>query len=155
MSSLIKLNFLNYAHCVESGRNPYDARRPCDRSKDGDLCYRQMSWIENWLNNPKIKATLGVDPEREFASCNMEVNQAFTANGDGAHNSAALLPELVNDGVRLLVYAGNAGMSFYTPPWIPVLTIPLIDMMCNFIVRIAISSKAFADPPYAGKRTLA
>ncbi|KAJ2929431.1 hypothetical protein H1R20_g7659, partial [Candolleomyces eurysporus] len=100
---------------VQSGRNPYDARRPCDRSKDGDLCYKQMSWIENWLNDPKIKATLGVDPEREFASCNMEVNQAFVANGDGAHNSAALLPDLVNDGVRLLVYAGNA------------------DMMCNFI----------------------
>lgn len=31
--------------------------------------------------------------------------------GDGMHNSALLLPELVNDGVRLLVYAGNAGMS--------------------------------------------
>ena len=29
--------------------------------------------------------------------------------GDGMHNSALLLPELIDDGVRLLVYAGNAG----------------------------------------------
>lgn len=39
----------------------------------------------------------------------MQVNQAFTLNGDGMHNSALLLPELVDAGVRLLVYAGNAG----------------------------------------------
>lgn len=31
--------------------------------------------------------------------------------GDGARNSAKLLTDLVNEGVRLLVYAGNAGMS--------------------------------------------
>jgi hypothetical protein len=28
--------------------------------------------------------------------------------GDGMHNSAAVLPELLADGIRLLVYAGNA-----------------------------------------------
>lgn len=39
----------------------------------------------------------------------MAVNQAFFFQGDGMHNSASLLPELINDGVRLLVYAGNAG----------------------------------------------
>ena len=33
--------------------------------------------------------------------------------GDGMHNSAALLPELINDGVRLLVYAGNAGEFYF------------------------------------------
>ena len=81
------------------------------------MCYKQMSWIETWLNNPEVKTTLGVDPEREFASCNMEVNQAFFGQGDGMHNSAALLPPLIEDGVRLLVYAGNA------------------DMMCNYMVR--------------------
>lgn len=41
----------------------------------------------------------------------MEVNQAFSFQGDGARNSAKLLTELVNEGIRLLVYAGNAGMS--------------------------------------------
>jgi len=100
---------------AETGVNPYDVRRKCDRQKDGDLCYRQMGWIETWLNNPRVKAALGVSPARDFASCNMDVNKAFTMNGDGMHNAALLLPELVNDGVRLLVYAGNA------------------DMMCNYM----------------------
>ena len=61
------------------------------------------------MNDPKIKAALGANPSRTFESCNMEVNQAFMFQGDGMHNSALLLPELINDGVRLLVYAGNAG----------------------------------------------
>ena len=68
------------------------------------------------MNNPAIKTALGVDPSKHFASCNMEVNQAFTLNGDGMHNSALLLPELVDAGVRLLVYAGNAGEFFRSSP---------------------------------------
>ncbi|KAI4518274.1 peptidase S10, serine carboxypeptidase [Schizophyllum commune Loenen D] len=100
---------------MQTGRNPYDVRRACDRSKDGDLCYKEMQYIDIWMNQPKVKAALGVNPARNFQSCNMEVNQAFAMQGDGAHNSAALLPDLVNDGIRLLVYAGNA------------------DMMCNYM----------------------
>lgn len=68
-----------------------------------------MKWIETWMNSPSNKASLGVNPEKTFESCNMAVNQGFALNGDGAHNSASLLPELVEAGVRLLVYAGNAG----------------------------------------------
>jgi len=96
---------------IETGLNPYDVRLKCDRSetKDGPLCYKQMGWIETWLNDPSNKAALGVNPSRTFESCNMQVNQAFALNGDGMHNSALLLPELVDAGVRLLVYAGNAG----------------------------------------------
>lgn len=68
-----------------------------------------MNWIDTWMNDAKVKVALGVDPTRKFASCNMEVNQAFLFQGDGAHNSAELLSELVDGGVRLLIYAGNAG----------------------------------------------
>ncbi|KAI0079536.1 serine carboxypeptidase [Panus rudis PR-1116 ss-1] len=99
----------------QTGVNPYDVRKKCDRSKDGDLCYKQMGWIETWMNDASNKKALGVPADRDFESCNMEVNQAFFGQGDGMRNSAALLPELVNEGVRLLVYAGDA------------------DAMCNFI----------------------
>lgn len=64
------------------------------------------------MNTLSNKKALGVNPNLDFQSCNMEVNQAFTMQGDSAHNSAVLLPELIDDGVRLLVYAGNAGQSF-------------------------------------------
>ena len=91
--------------------NLYDVRRKCDRSKDkdGPLCYKQLGWVETWMNNPKIKAAPGVDPSRKFESCNMEINQAIMYQGDDLHNSAMLLPKLTGHRVRLLVYTGNAG----------------------------------------------
>lgn len=72
-----------------------------------------MGWIDTYLNRPSVKAELGVNPEREFSTCNMDVNRDFTLNGDW-DNYALLLPELVNGGVRLLVYAGNAGEYPYS-----------------------------------------
>ena len=80
-----------------------------------------MSWIETYLNTPSVKRAVGANPNIEFASCNMEVNQAFFGQGDGMHNSAALLPDLINGDIKLLVYAGNA------------------DAMCNFIVRFVLT----------------
>ncbi|KEP49632.1 serine carboxypeptidase [Rhizoctonia solani 123E] len=97
------------------GLNPYDVRRKCNKAEDGDLCYRQLEWIETFMNDEKVKSELGAVGNREFKSCNMQVNQAFMMQGDGMHNAAALLPELIEDGVRLLIYAGNA------------------DFMCNAI----------------------
>ena len=108
-----------------SGRNPYDVRRKCDPREDGQLCYRQMGWIETWMNDPANKRALGVNPDIDFQSCNMQVNQAFMMQGDGMHNSALLLTDLVNDGVRLLVYAGNA------------------DYMCNYMVSYVLFSASF------------
>ncbi|KAJ3554633.1 hypothetical protein NM688_g3005 [Phlebia brevispora] len=104
-----------YGPLQQLGLNLYDVRKKCDRSKDGDLCYKQMTWIDTWMNTPSVKRALGVNAQLEFQSCNMDVNQAFFGQGDGMHNTAALLPDLINDDIKLLVYAGNA------------------DMMCNFI----------------------
>lgn len=132
---------LNYI-ISELGLNPYDVRRKCDKEKDGELCYRQMGWIETWMNNPKHKAELGVNPEQTFASCNMDVNKAFAMQGDGMHNSAILLPELINDGVRLLVYAGNAGtLSFFAFDFCTLLP-GTSDMMCNYIVSLMVYLRA-------------
>lgn len=104
-----------YGPIQQSGLNPYDARRKCDPEEDGPLCYKQMGWVETWLNDPKVKAELGANPDRDFQSCNMAINQAFLFEGDSMHDSSLLLPDLINNGIRLLVYAGNA------------------DMMCNYI----------------------
>ncbi|KAI0094232.1 Alpha/Beta hydrolase protein [Irpex rosettiformis] len=97
------------------GLNVYDVRKKCDRSKDGDLCYKQMTWIDVWMNQASNKKALGVPSDLKFTSCNMDVNQAFFLQGDSMHNSAALLPDIINDDIKLLVYAGNA------------------DAMCNFM----------------------
>ena len=60
------------------------------------------------MNEPANKKAVGANPDIKFESCNMQVNQAFMFQGDGMHNSALLLTDLVNDGIRLLIYAGNA-----------------------------------------------
>lgn len=41
--------------------------------------------------------------------CNMTTNGRFYEQGQAMRNSAALLPELINDGIRLLVMAGDTG----------------------------------------------
>ncbi|KAK7055152.1 Alpha/Beta hydrolase protein [Favolaschia claudopus] len=103
-----------YGPLAQTGLNLYDVRKTCDREQNS-LCYEEMNWIETWMNDPQVKVALGVDPSRKFSSCNTAVNVGFAFQGDGAHNSAELLSELVDGGVRLLIYAGNA------------------DMMCNYM----------------------
>ncbi|GAA5967193.1 hypothetical protein JCM11641_000473 [Rhodosporidiobolus odoratus] len=89
--------------------NPYDIRRKCDRNgEDGPLCYKQMQWIETYMNQPEVRKQLGASPDRTFESCNMDVNRAFQFNGDIAKNTAALIPPLLEDGIRFLIYAGSA-----------------------------------------------
>ena len=93
-----------------------------DPEKDGELCYIELQWIQTWMNIPSIKRSLGANPQLTFQSCTTDVGEAFGSRGDGMRNSAALLPELIDNGVRLLVYAGNT------------------DMGCNFIVRVCAKS---------------
>jgi len=90
----------------ELGLNPYDVRKPC---VGGDTCYEELDWVDTFMNNATVKAQLGVDPARNFTGGSALVYLSFRASGDGMRNSAPLLTDLVNDGIRLLVYAGNAG----------------------------------------------
>ncbi|KAI0354677.1 peptidase S10 serine carboxypeptidase [Trametes cingulata] len=95
-----------------SGLNPYDLRIPCE-DREG-MCYREMHHIEAFMNSHRRE--LGVyESAPDFVQCNMTVNSAFYYQGQAMLNSAALLPELVNSGMRLLVFAGNT------------------DGVCNFI----------------------
>lgn len=68
------------------------------------------------MNDAAVKGELGVNPSLTFQSCNMQVNQDFTLQADGMRNSALLLTDLVNEGVRLLVYAGSAGARLVGTP---------------------------------------
>ena len=81
------------------------------------MCYPEILWIEPYMNLPSTKRALGVPRSQNFTTNSKAINTAFSLSGDPMHNTAALLPELIDDGVRLLVYAGNT------------------DMVCNFIVR--------------------
>ena len=75
----------------------------------------ELNWVSRYMNNVTVKSSLGVGIDRTFQTCNMELNQKFYTQGQAMHNSAALLPEMINEGLRLLVYAGNTGWSIFVP----------------------------------------
>ena len=54
---------------------------------------------------------LGVDPDFHFEVINSTVAAAFYDNGQAMLNSAVLLPELIENGVRVMAYAGDTGGS--------------------------------------------
>jgi len=122
---------------IASVMNPYDARRPCDREKYGPRCYEEIGWVEKYMNNPNVKAAIGISPQRQFSLCNNDVEKGFLLRGDSIQDTPALLPELVNNGIRLLIYAGVAG-EFHTYQlrnfWCEVSALPS-DMVCDYIVR--------------------
>jgi cathepsin A (carboxypeptidase C) len=94
---------------TETGLNLYDVRKRCKVSEYGPECFPEIGWLERWINGVDVKRALGVDPTLTFEACKEDVNKDFALQADAMRNSALLLTDLVNEGVRLLVFAGNAG----------------------------------------------
>ena len=64
-----------------------------------------------WLNGVDVKKELGANPAINFTTRNQKVSKDFLSSGDSMHYPAGLLTDLVENGVRLLVYAGDTGES--------------------------------------------
>lgn len=77
----------------------YDVRKKCV----GDLCY-DFSNMETFLNDQKVRQALGVG-NIEFVSCSSEVYQAMQL--DWMKNLEVGIPSLLEDGIKLLIYAGE------------------------------------------------
>lgn len=78
------------------------------------MCYDEIPWLEEYMNRADVKRALGADPRApEFVACDNKTNILFALQGDGMRDSASLLTELVDAGIRLLVYAGNVGEHFH------------------------------------------
>ncbi|ORY32966.1 peptidase S10, serine carboxypeptidase [Neocallimastix californiae] len=89
----------------KTGRNVYDVRTNCE---DGDLCYSIMDDINTYLNRDDVKEILGVDASMEYKSCNMQINLDFLTAGDWMLPYVNFLPDILESGTRVLVYAGDA-----------------------------------------------
>jgi serine carboxypeptidase-like clade 4 len=79
--------------------NYYDIRKKCD----GSLCY-DFSNMEKFLNQGSVRKALGVG-DIEFVSCSSTVYQAMLV--DWMRNLEVGIPALLEDGISLLVYAGE------------------------------------------------
>ncbi|XP_027365210.1 serine carboxypeptidase-like 48 isoform X2 [Abrus precatorius] len=77
----------------------YDIRKKCD----GSLCY-DFSNMEKFLNDKSVRNALGVG-DIDFVSCSSTVYQAMLV--DWMRNLEVGIPALLDDGISLLVYAGE------------------------------------------------
>lgn len=77
----------------------YDIRKKCE----GALCY-DFSNMERFLNQKSVRDALGVG-EIDFVSCSSEVHEALLM--DWMRNLEVGIPALLEDGIKVLVYAGE------------------------------------------------
>ncbi|KLO15312.1 alpha/beta-hydrolase [Schizopora paradoxa] len=92
---------------ASSGRNPYDMTLRCAENHDVD-CYPEQPDIETFLSQKWVQKEIGVDPSfGNFSSISMNVNFAFWASGDPLYQNSHYLAELLERGVRVLIYAGT------------------------------------------------
>lgn len=98
----------------------YDIRKQCE----GKLCY-DFSNMEKFLNQHSVRDALGVG-DIDFVSCSPTVSEAMMK--DWMRNLEVGIPALLEDGIKLLVYAGE------------------YDLICNWLGKallIFVHSKHF------------
>jgi cathepsin A (carboxypeptidase C) len=92
---------------AEAKRNFHDIRMPCETNPD---CYAELDWMTEYMIRLDVRTALGVDPRApKFVECNTDMLVEFMSQGDGMRDTKSVVTELVDEGIRLLVYAGNAG----------------------------------------------
>lgn len=95
-------------------RNPYDIRQPCATS-DTDIIQciaKDFELIAPYLNSPNLRSFLHVD-ERvgDWQMCNFAVNSAFVNSFDVMMSTSSFVGELLDGGVCVLNYAGDADLE--------------------------------------------
>lgn len=91
-----------------AGRNPYDIREACDVAAN-PLC-EDDTHIDAFLSTDSVRQYLNVSADKQWAMVNMQVNTDFIESGDNAQLSQLLVADLLNDGIRVLVYNGDADL---------------------------------------------
>ncbi|KAL8501332.1 hypothetical protein ACS0TY_020757 [Phlomoides rotata] len=92
-------NIFNRIVQLSGGKNYYDVRKQCE----GDLCY-DFSNMEDFLKLKSVKNALGVG-DIDFVSCSSAVYEAMVT--DWMRNLEVGIPTLLEDGIKLLIYAGE------------------------------------------------
>jgi len=89
---------------LQLGRNPYDLSMVCG----GDDCYPEEEYISRYLDHPEVRDLLGVEKSLgNFSIISQDVFKAFSESGDLFHQNQLYVAELLERGVRVLIYAGT------------------------------------------------
>jgi len=94
-------NIISVIPYEATGKNPYDMRIPCEH---GRLCY-DFSMVKTYLNTKSIQEQLGTSGK--WGSCNTKVTLLFQLAGDWMVNYHTKIPDLLHDGIDVLIYAGD------------------------------------------------
>lgn len=97
-----------------SQRDPFDIRKPC-AAADAQTC-NSMDHIAKYLNLPQVRARLLKTKENDeragkWELLNEEVQTAFSESGDVTASYSPYVAGLLDDGIRVLVYAGDADLA--------------------------------------------
>lgn len=80
--------------------NVYDIRKPCH----GPLCY-DFSALDRLMLQEEVQTSLGVHPDANWAECDGKVHEYLA--DDWMLNCEQYIPEMLESGIRVLVYAGK------------------------------------------------
>lgn len=99
----------------KANRDNYDIRRPCNNSDPNSACGAHLL-IAEYLNSPTVRKYLNVN-ERAPAwhEDSDEVEKTFTGDGDWSMPFHQFVAEMLDDALRVLIYAGDADLMC---PWI-------------------------------------
>lgn len=92
---------------LDAGYNFYDVRQKC-----GDQpCYIDEEYGSGYINQDVVQRALGLPSHRDFSSCNNKINSEFVNDGDWMRPYNLNVTSLLNAGVPVLVYAGDADFA--------------------------------------------
>ncbi|GMF56839.1 unnamed protein product [Phytophthora fragariaefolia] len=97
---------------VTAKRNPYDIRKACPTSGTDVLKCIASDFIAPYLNSPNLRNFLHVDDRvGDWQMFNFAVNSAFADSYDVMMSTSSYVADLLDDGVRVLIYAGDADLE--------------------------------------------
>lgn len=91
---------------TKSGKNYYDLRRTCAIEDSSGLCY-EFDALQSLMNKPSVRTYFRSNGAQTWRVCNEEVYRDG-ASADFFQESEYEVAHLLNSGVRVLVYAGDA-----------------------------------------------
>lgn len=94
-------NLMSQIPYTSTGKNPYDMRIKCEKPP---LCY-DFSNVATYLNTADVQQALGV--KKTWGTCNKAVTLLFAYAGDWMKNWHQVIPDMLGDGIRTLIYAGD------------------------------------------------
>ncbi|EIW75294.1 carboxypeptidase Y [Coniophora puteana RWD-64-598 SS2] len=92
----------------ETGLNYYDYTKECEGGAE-QSCYFLFTYMEKYLNRTDVRESINVDSSFSggFNISSQGVMDAFVSNFDQGHSSMPYVAQLLERGIRVLIYAGE------------------------------------------------